>query len=130
MKKSKTGTHTPTIKPVNQRILCVEVPAEEVTTESGLILPAHYTKAKKDGSRMLKPRFIVAAAAEDAVFNDSDGKPAMTLQEGDEVYPFWPEDVESFFFPTVFDYGISKAFVSLHASELAGFTRKRKEEKE
>jgi len=48
-----------TLTPVNQRILCWEIPAGEVKTASGIIIPDQVTKADKAGDTIRKPRFVV-----------------------------------------------------------------------
>lgn len=116
-------TTNPTIIPVNQRILCIEVDPGEIKTGSGIILPGQKTGVAKDGETMQdKPRFIVAAAAGDAIFIDADGK-EYKLSQGDEVYPFWPPGAIGFDFPYVFDYGTKQYYTTFHTTELAGFIK-------
>ena len=115
-------TTDPSIIPVNQRILCIDIDPGEIKTESGLILPGQKTLEDKKGESQDKPRFIIAAAAGDAVLIDKDGK-EYNLQQGDEVYPFWPPGAIGFDFPTVFDYKTQINYVTFHTTELAGFIK-------
>jgi len=116
-------TTDPTIIPVNQRILCIEKPAEEIKTESGIIIPDLKTSVGKDGETTEdKPRFIVASAAGDAILIDANGE-EYNIKQGDEVYPFWPPEAIGFDFPTVFDYGTLRHYITFHISELAGFIK-------
>lgn len=116
-------TTNPSIIPVNQRILCIEVDPGEVKTESGLILPGQKTLPDKSGTVHDKPRFVVAAAAGDAILIDADGDEYL-LRQGDEVYPFWPPGAIDFDFPTVFDYKTKQHYITFHPTELAGFIKR------
>ena len=111
---------TPSITPVNQRLLCIDIDPGEVKTDAGIILPGQKAAPAKDGTAMSKPRFIVAAAAGDAIVTNKEGK-EYKLQQGDEIYPFWPMDAIGWDFPIVFDYGTQRYYYSLHVSEVAGY---------
>lgn len=121
-------TTNPTIIPVNQRILCIDIDPGEIKTDSGIILPGQRTAPAKDDSIRSKPRFIVAAAAGDAILIDKDGSEYL-IQQGDEIYPFWPEDAIGFSFPLVFDYGTMRFYTTFHITELAGFIKRIPKEK-
>jgi len=121
-------TTDPTVIPVNQRILCIEVDPGEIKTEAGVILPGQKTSPGKDGEILDKPRFIVAAAAGDATLIDKDGK-EYNLQQGDEIYPFWPPGAIDFDFPYIFDYGTKQYYTTFHTTELAGFIKRIPKEK-
>lgn len=112
----------PTITPVNQRLLCIDIDPGEVKTDAGIILPGQKANPAKDGSAMSKPRFIVAASAGDATVIDKEGK-EYRLQQGDEIYPFWPQEAIGWNFPVVFDYGTQRYYYSFHVSEVAGYIK-------
>jgi len=116
-------TTDPTVIPTNQRVLCIEVPPDEIRTASGIILPKQRVTTEKGGIISKdKPRYVVAAAAGDAILIDADGK-EYNLKQGDEIYPFWPPEAIDFDFPSVFDYGTLTYYTTFHTTELAGFIK-------
>lgn len=111
------------IKPINQRIFCIETDPGEMRTKGGIIIATDYKTSEAKGSRKrnLRRYFVVDSA------DDCSNK----YSRGDEVSPFIPDEAEEWSFPKVYDFYTKKVYTVLHESELAGISKiKHEAEKE
>jgi hypothetical protein len=111
-----------TLTPTNQRIFCTDFDPGVTVRESGIITPGQMTKVDKAGDIQKMPRFVVQAAAGDAIIKDEKGEDYL-LKRGDEIYPFLPMDAIGRSLEAVFDYGNGEVYFTFHVTELAGFIK-------
>ncbi len=129
----------PTIQPVNRRIFCLSVRADEVKTKAGIIIPSSVSKTiEGQTERFVFNRYFVIAVAEDwdVTFRDGNTKEVRKPQRGDEVIIFYHEDALRYSPALVvdFDNGGQK-YAVFHQEEIAGIVSipplvKEKDEKE
>lgn len=102
------------IKPVNQRIFCIEVDPHEQKTEGGIIIPTQFALSEAKGGRTRKlRRYFVVDLADDCT---------IPVKRGMEIYPFIPIEAEAWSFPEVYDWEAGKIYITLHQTEIHGIS--------
>lgn len=126
-------------KPQNQRIFALEVDPGEVKLKNIIIPTVEYgwsTRAGYDERVNIKhSRYIVVAVADDITVqnlcvNDPETGEIRRIERGDEIVPFFPEDMTHFKFPVIRDWkNGGQHFTMFHYTEIAGTSVTVKKEK-
>jgi len=111
-------------KPVNQRLFVLEVIADEVKTKGGIILATSFTQQKQERqvTKEIKRYYVIDVAHDCTLsFIPYGEKEKRIVQRGDEVFPFFPEEMLEWSIPRIIDWDNSAArYCVVHESELAG----------
>jgi hypothetical protein len=113
-----------TIKPVNGRIFLYEVSADEVKTKAGILLPTSHIVQKQDRqmSREIRRYYVLDTAVDCQVTFIPHGEiEPRKLRRGDEVFPFFPEEMENWSLPKVIDWNNNAMrYCVVHETEIGG----------
>jgi hypothetical protein len=118
----------PSMKPLNARLFVHLVKADDLTTESGLIVPSSHLRTTDKGAlkTVTRDRFIVIAVADDlhigARYLWGIKIRKSPIVRGTEVYTFLPMEAESYTLPQVIDnVNAGARYEVIHESELSGY---------